>query len=135
MRFETKVYAMSSGEFVFYDIPADVQRMLINAKESLQANRRNSKTGLHVHNMADGIKAIKAAIEALLEEVVTEELVLRYNYTATCHYYIGANGKLYENGAVLPDGEVGPGAVGRRVRRFCAAAARPIRGGVRWRRR
>ena len=105
MRFTTKVYALSSGEFVFYEIPIDVQRMLENAKEGLQKNRRSGKIGLHVHNMAGGIKVIKAAMEALLEEVVTEEIVLRYNYTATCHYYIGADGKLYENGAVLPDGE------------------------------
>lgn len=101
--FDTKVYAQSSGEFVFYDIPTDVQRILVLAKENLRPNRRSSKIGLHVHNMADGIKAIKAAMGTLLKEVVTEELVLRYNYTATCHYYVGADGELYEHGGICEE--------------------------------
>ena len=103
MRFETKVYVLASGEFVFYGIPENIQRMLGNAKERLRLNQRVHKIGLHVHNMADGIKAIKAAMNTLLKEVATEELVLRYNYTATCHYYVGADGKLYANGGICEE--------------------------------
>lgn len=98
IRFESKVYALASGEFVFYDIPPDILRMLGNTKAKLRQNRDRNKTGLHVEKMSDGIRAIGEAMEALLTETVTEALVLRYNYTATCHYFVAKDGSLHVNG-------------------------------------
>lgn len=105
IRFESKVYALASGEFVFYDIPPDILRMLGNTKAKLRQNRDRSKTGLHVDKMNDGIKAIGEAMDALLTETVTEELVLRYNYSATCHYFVANDGSLHVNGVDHEGGE------------------------------
>jgi hypothetical protein len=98
VRFITKVYALSSGEFVFYDIPPNIIRMLENAEMKLRLSKDRSKTGLHVDKMKDGIRAIGDAMDALLAETITEELVIRYNYTATCYYFVANDGSMHVNG-------------------------------------
>lgn len=105
MRFETRVYALASGEFVFYDIPEDILRMLGNTKEKLGKNIKNNKIGLYVKQKRDGVIAIGKAMDALLTETITDELVLRYNYTATCHYFITNDGTIHANGVDYNGGQ------------------------------
>lgn len=99
VRFTTKVYATSSGDFVFYGIPDEVLRVMDGkAKSRLEMNRRTNRTGLHVEKMGDGAAIIGRAMDALLTETVTEEYVIRYHYSSTCHYWLGSDGKIYANG-------------------------------------
>ena len=100
VRFTTKVYATSSGEFVFYGIPDEVVRVMDSkAMGRLLENRRTNRTGLHVEKMEDGAAIIGNAMDALLTETVSEEYVIRYHYASTCHYWLGSDGKIYANGA------------------------------------
>jgi len=100
VRFTTKVYATSNGDFVFYGIPDEVLRV-IDSKEKrrLCENRRTNRTGLHVEKMVDGEAIISKAMSALLTETVDEEYVIRYHYSSTCAYWLGSDGKIYANGA------------------------------------
>jgi len=100
VRFTTKVYATSSGDFVFYGIPDSVLRAMDSkTKKWLRENRRTNRTGLHVEKMGDGESIIGKAMSALLTETVTEEYVIRYHYSSTCSYWLGSDGKIYANGA------------------------------------
>lgn len=101
IRFDCKVYATAAGEFVFYNIPDEVFECL---PAGLEYNTsKQQKIGLSVEWKAKGVELINAAIESYLKVETTEQLVIRYNYTATCHYFIGEHGKLYQNGTQYED--------------------------------
>lgn len=96
IQFDCRVYATAAGEFVFYDIPKEVLGCLPAGLK--YGKSKQGSHGLSVEWKAKGIELINKAITDYLKVETTEVLVIRYNYTATCHYFIGECGKLYQNG-------------------------------------
>lgn len=101
IRFECRVFATAAGEFVFYDIPVEVMECL--PADMKWRKPKQGSHGLSVEWKAKGIKLIEGAISTYLKVETSEVLVIRYNYTATCHYFIGEHGKLYQNGTQYED--------------------------------
>ena len=96
MRFDSKVYALSNGDFVFHNLPDDIQALLKQAGHKLEY--RNGKTGLYVKRKDEGVLAINEAMIAQLKVEKSDRLVILYNYTASCHYWKLLDGTLCPNG-------------------------------------
>lgn len=103
IRFDSKVHVLANGEFVFYDLPDEILQLLTKAEKGVRTRR--GKTGLFVARLDEGIYAIEEAIELVLKTEITNEYVIRYNYTATCHYYIAEDGTLHQNGVDIDRGK------------------------------
>lgn len=95
--FISKVFVNAAGDFIFTGLPDRVIRQL-GSKYSHANTIPKRRAGLYISSKQAGINEIQAAIKAALKEKITSEIVLRYTFTNTCHYFIGDDGQLHPNG-------------------------------------